>query len=182
MISKFARWAGVASESRHDQARGTLITRPSTRYAVIASTATLMSRILGSLLTTVLIPCLQNVILMLIDHPPNRTQFSRRETVIRSELDRIQPELAGFPLTPDVDVNGFITIETVKEEPVWTRYAPYPRHSTPPGRRRSARFHSVPRLSFLVSHPTSRITRVAWSAAERHGGVHALVRHQPPTA
>jgi hypothetical protein len=91
-----------------------------------------MSRILGSLLTTVLIPCLQNEILMLLDHPPNPAQFPRRETVIPSELDRIQPELAGFPFAPDVDVNGFITIETVKEKPVWTRNTPYPRHSTPP--------------------------------------------------
>jgi hypothetical protein len=146
MISKFARWAGVASEGRHDHARGTLITRPSTRYAVIASIAILMSRILGSLLTTVLMPCLQNEILVLFNHPPNPAQFPRRETVISSKLDRIQPELAGLPFTPDVDVTGFITIETVKEKPVRTRNAPYPRHSTPPadeGLRYSTFYHGL---------------------------------------
>jgi hypothetical protein len=35
MRRKFARWTGVASDNRQDQASGTLMTRPSTRSAMI---------------------------------------------------------------------------------------------------------------------------------------------------
>jgi len=38
--SQLARCVGVASDNRHDHASGTLITRPSTRYAVIVSSLT----------------------------------------------------------------------------------------------------------------------------------------------
>src|SRR5260370_23086175 len=58
MISKRLRCAGVALASRHDHARGTFTMRPSARCATIESSVTLMVTIRGSLLTTVLIPCL----------------------------------------------------------------------------------------------------------------------------
>src|SRR5437867_647544 len=60
MISYFARWAGLAAASLHDQASGTLMTRPSARWAVILSSVTSTRLILASLLAAVLIPCLQN--------------------------------------------------------------------------------------------------------------------------
>lgn len=37
---QFARWSGVASDSRHDQASGTLIVRPSASSAMILSSVT----------------------------------------------------------------------------------------------------------------------------------------------
>ncbi len=50
MISKLFRCSGVASDKRHDHASGTLITRPSTRKAVIVSSVTWMFLISGSML------------------------------------------------------------------------------------------------------------------------------------
>src|SRR5437870_8671167 len=62
---KLARWAGVASERRHDQARGTLMTRPSARDATISSFVTRTSRIRGSAPAAVVIPCLHDLLVML---------------------------------------------------------------------------------------------------------------------
>src|SRR5213594_4590687 len=56
----FRRWAGLAAASLHDQASGTLMTRPSARWAVILSSVTSTRLILAPLLAAVLIPCLQN--------------------------------------------------------------------------------------------------------------------------
>jgi len=44
--SKLLRWAGVASDKRHDQAKGTLMTRPSARCATIESSV-ICSSMLG---------------------------------------------------------------------------------------------------------------------------------------
>src|SRR5438552_2485795 len=62
---KLARCAGVASESRHDQARGTLMTRPSARHATISSLVTRTSRMRGSGPAAVLIPRLHDLLVML---------------------------------------------------------------------------------------------------------------------
>ena len=98
MISKFARSAGVASESLHDHASGTLMMRPSTRKAVMASPVTFMSQMRASALTAVLMPCLHDEIIMLFYQSPDRIQLAGRKTVIRREFDWIEPELARLPL------------------------------------------------------------------------------------
>lgn len=58
-ISKFERCSGIATESRQDHARGTLIVRPSTSRAVIDSSVTDTLCIRESDRTTVLMPNLQ---------------------------------------------------------------------------------------------------------------------------
>lgn len=48
LLDFFGVGAGVASDNLHDHARGTLIVRPSTRFAVIVYSVTLTSLILIS--------------------------------------------------------------------------------------------------------------------------------------
>src|SRR3989304_1133117 len=100
MSRQFARWAGVASESRHDHASGTLITRPSTRWAVIVSSVTSTRAIRDSTLTAVLIPCLDDRRFVLNDQAANLIQFSRAEPIIPRELDRCQPEFGVLAVAP----------------------------------------------------------------------------------
>src|SRR5215813_2147586 len=104
MSRKRARCLGVASERRHDHARGTLMTRPSARRATISSAVIRTCWMRGSVLTAVLMPCLQNGCVMGPDQAPDRIQFSSAEAVATSEFDRLQPELAGAPLSLDVHV------------------------------------------------------------------------------
>jgi hypothetical protein len=82
MIWYRALCVGDASERRHDHANGTLITLPSTKYAVIVSDVIVISRIRASTLTTVLIPCLHNLIEMDLDPATNIVQFLRGKTLI----------------------------------------------------------------------------------------------------
>ena len=77
MRRQFARWAGVASERRHDHASGTLITRPSTKWAVIESSVTSTRAIRDSTLTAVLIPSLDDDRLVLDDMTTDVVQLSR---------------------------------------------------------------------------------------------------------
>ena len=56
MNSKLLRWADVASDSRHDQAKGTLMVRPSARWATIESSVTCISMMRGVSLTRTRIP------------------------------------------------------------------------------------------------------------------------------
>jgi hypothetical protein len=51
---KWVRCVGVASNNRQDHTSGTLITRPSTRYAMMVSDVTLTFRIRDSVLATML--------------------------------------------------------------------------------------------------------------------------------
>jgi hypothetical protein len=70
MNSKFPRCSGVASDKRHDQAKGTLMTRPSARCATIESSVICISMMRGVSLTTVFIP--------LELYAGNRTDVNRR--------------------------------------------------------------------------------------------------------
>src|SRR5437867_7361729 len=106
MIRKCARCDGVASERRHDHTRGTLITRPSTRCATISSLVTRTSRIRGSLLTTVLMPCLQNHASLFFDKVADHVQLSCPEAVVPRERHRLQPELTRPSLALSVNVRG----------------------------------------------------------------------------
>jgi hypothetical protein len=77
IISKFCRCSGVAFDRRQDHASGTLIVRPSARWAVIRSSATSTAVIRGSLLATMVIPSPRDVIQMVEKDRPNAIQFSR---------------------------------------------------------------------------------------------------------
>src|SRR2546430_13025384 len=82
MSCQFARWSDVASDSRHDHASGTLMTRPSIRCAVIISSVTSMLAIRGSTLTAVLMPYLGDPLFMIDDQTTNLIQFPRAETMV----------------------------------------------------------------------------------------------------
>ena len=76
----FARCAGMASESRHDHASGTLITRPSARWAVIVSSDTSTRAILVSVLTAVLMPSLNDGRLIVDNYPSTLVEFPGSES------------------------------------------------------------------------------------------------------
>src|SRR2546426_12073733 len=119
----FARCFGVASDSRQDQARGTLMTRPSTRCAIISSSVSRTSWMRGSLLAAVFMPCLQNLAALRSDDSANRVQFVGAEAVTSGQLDRFEPELAGTALSLHVYVRRFIAVEAREEEPIRPRDA-----------------------------------------------------------
>jgi hypothetical protein len=77
MISKFLRCFGVASNKRHDHAKGTLMVRPSASCAHIARSVTFTETIRGSLTAAVLIPCPRNLIKVIEDGSSDAIQFFR---------------------------------------------------------------------------------------------------------
>jgi hypothetical protein len=77
IVSKFWRCSGVAFDRRQDHASGTLIVRPSARWAVIRSSVTSTAVIRESLLATMVMPCLHAAIQMVENDRPNAVQFSR---------------------------------------------------------------------------------------------------------
>src|SRR5438874_4439440 len=113
---KLARWAGVASESRQDQARGTLITRPSARYATISSVVTRTSRIRGSAPAAVVMPRLHDLLLMLSNDLADPSQLVCCKPMVPREHQRAQPELAGAAVSLHVDVGRLVAIEAREEE------------------------------------------------------------------
>src|SRR5207249_2558517 len=115
---KLARWAGVASESRQDQARGTLITRPSARYATISSFVTRTSRIRGSAPAAVVMPRLHDLLLMLSNDLADPSQLVCCKPMVPREHQRAQPELAGAAVSLHVDVGRLVAIEAREEEPI----------------------------------------------------------------
>ena len=143
--SQFARCAGVASDSRHDHASGTLITRPSTRWAVIVSSLTSTWSIRDSTLTAVFIPGLYNQRFVHHNETTNLVEFSWTESMIPRQFDRRQPEFGVLPIAADMDVHGLVAIKTVEEEPVRPRNAGNPWHS--------ARLHA--RSSQALANPPS---------------------------
>src|SRR5437660_5128152 len=77
IISKCCRCSGVALAKRHDHTSGTLMVRPSARCAVIRSSVTSTERIRGSLLATMVMPCLQETRQVLHNKGTNPVQFVR---------------------------------------------------------------------------------------------------------
>jgi hypothetical protein len=63
-------------------------------------------------------PGLDDERFILDDYPPNFIELTRTESPIPSQNDWTQPKLRFVPLSTNVHVNGFSTIEAVKEEPV----------------------------------------------------------------
>src|SRR5688572_18196432 len=129
MISYRARWAGLAAASLHDQASGTLITRPSPRCAVIASSVTSTRSILAPPLAAVLIPRLQYPGPMVFNIRPDDVQLPARESVIQGQRDRLEPELAHHPLAADVHVPRLPAVEAVEKEPIRARDSGNARHA-----------------------------------------------------
>ena len=115
---QLARWAGVASDSRHDHARGTLITRPSTKCAVIVSSVTSTRAIRDSTLTAVFMPCLDDRRFVFDDKPTDLIQLARTEPMVPCQCRGRQPKLCVLPITSQVDVHGFVAVETIEEEPI----------------------------------------------------------------
>ena len=117
------RWrcSGVASDSRHDHARGTLMLRPSVRCAVIRSsvTSTVLARGSRSGLATVLTPRLQHLAPELKHDPPNRRKVVTGETLAANALEGIQPYLTACSIALDVDVRSLVAVEAVEIEPKW---------------------------------------------------------------
>src|SRR5437870_5930841 len=117
---KLARWGGVASESRHDQARGTLMTRPSARHATISSLVTRTSRMRGSGPAAVLMPRLHDLLVMLSNDLADPSQLVSCKPVVAREHQRLQPELARAPVSLHMDVGGSLQSKLVKKN----RYGP----------------------------------------------------------
>jgi hypothetical protein len=66
----------------------------------------------------VLIPCLNDDLFVFQNHVPNLVEFTRAEPMIPRKVDRCQPKLAVLLIAPNVNVSGFVAVETIKEEPV----------------------------------------------------------------
>src|SRR2546427_8987151 len=119
---KLARWGGVASESRQDQARGTLMTRPSARCATISSFVTRTSRIRGSPPTAVVIPRLHDLLVMLSNDLAYPSQLVCCKPMVPREHQRVEPELAGVPIWLHEDGGRLVAIEGGEEGPMRSGY------------------------------------------------------------
>jgi len=84
----------------------------------MVSEVTLTSRIRGSVLATVLMPCLRNDIAMSFDQSPYHIQLPGSEAVVCCKLNGLKPELTRLPFPPDVDVNRLVAVKAIKEEPI----------------------------------------------------------------
>jgi hypothetical protein len=65
------------------------------------------------------IPCLHDPVPVSRDDPTNGVQFFRRETLIPCQGQGLNPEFADHPFPLNMHVHSFVTVEAVKEEPVW---------------------------------------------------------------
>ena len=84
---------------------------------------------LSSVLTAVVMPCLQNRCAMSGDQPTNGIQLSSAKTVAACQLDRFEPKLAGAVLSLDVHVRGIVAVEAGEEKPIRPGDALDPWHS-----------------------------------------------------
>jgi len=69
----------------------------------------------------VLIPCLSDDLFVRDNQAPNIVGFPSAEPMIPRERHRCQPELAMLAVAANVNVNGFVAIETIEEKPVRSR-------------------------------------------------------------
>src|SRR5437867_10360827 len=96
---------------------------PSASCAVIMSSDTSTALILASVLTTVLMPRLQDLGQVLVNIHPNLRELPRGEPVVLRERYRLEPELAHHSLTTSVNVRGFVAVEAVEIEAIRPRDA-----------------------------------------------------------
>ena len=78
-----------------------------------SATDTVFTR--GSMLIAALMPCLNDLDPVGTNLIPDGSEFVRRKTMVRAQFDGLQPESAHHPLSAHMDVQGFITVEAVKE-------------------------------------------------------------------
>src|SRR3972149_5962689 len=114
MISKFFLCTGVASVNRHDQTNGTLIVRPSIKWAMIESSVTSIFLILVSSLTTVFMPGLNYLVMVSINQGTDSIQLRRRIAIVLTESRRVKPEFTDHSLALHMDVNRLSAIKTVE--------------------------------------------------------------------
>jgi hypothetical protein len=98
------------------------------------SAVTLTSRIRASVLAIMLMPRLDNDVVIGFNQSPDHVQLPGREAVVCRQFDRVKPEFASSLFAsslfaPDVYVHRLITIEAVEEEPVRSRDVFDSRHS-----------------------------------------------------
>src|SRR5262249_47833941 len=118
IISKCCRCSGVASDKRPDQGGGSRMVRPSARCAVMRSSVISTVRIRGSLLATVVMPCLQDTPQGLQNQGANPIQFAWRKAMIGTQCDRSQPKFTHHTLTAHMDMRRFMAIKAVEEQAV----------------------------------------------------------------
>jgi hypothetical protein len=68
-------------------------------------------------------PSLDNASFILHNYVPDLVELPRAEASIPRQNDGIEPELRLIPLTANVNVRRFGTIEAVEEQPVRSRNA-----------------------------------------------------------
>jgi len=85
------------------------------------SEVTLMLRIRGSVLTTMFMPRLNDDLIISRNQPPNQVQLPRVKAMITGKLYGFQPKFTVSSLAPYMDVDRFVAIEAVEEEPEWSR-------------------------------------------------------------
>jgi len=85
------------------------------------SEVTLMSRIRGSVLTTMFMPRFNDDLIVSRNQPPDDVQLPRIKAMIVGKLYGFQPKFAVSSLAPYMNVDRFIAIEAVEEKPVWPR-------------------------------------------------------------
>ena len=108
----------AALESRHDQASGTLMTRPSVRLAVMRLSVTSMLVIRGSLPAAVFIPSLIDESQIVKDELADSIQLLSAKPIVRRQHDRIEPELTRLSLPLGVNMPRFLAVEAVEEESI----------------------------------------------------------------
>src|SRR5574341_2517127 len=93
---------------------------------------------------------------MSVEKPADGIDVGSTEAVVASQLERVEPELAGGVVSLDVHMRRFVAVEAREEHPVWARDALDPWHS------------GISSLSARSSYPASiRITQAAerWRSA-----------------
>jgi len=66
---------------------------------------------------------------LLADETTDFSQFFRRETIICTQIQGVQPELTNQLIPLDMDVFRFIAVKAKKEKSVWARDSLYRRHN-----------------------------------------------------
>src|SRR5438105_857729 len=110
----------VAWVSRGNQRSGTEIVRPSDKSTVTVSlvTRTWVARTAAPLAVEELIPCLQEMKLMLLDKRLNTFEFFAIESPMALQPNWIKPEFRLIVIALNVDVRRLAAITRVKEKPV----------------------------------------------------------------
>jgi hypothetical protein len=71
----------------------------------------------------VFIPCLDDGFLVIHDETTDLVELSWAESMIPRKFGRHQPELGVVSISPNVDVDGLVAVETVEKQPVPPRDA-----------------------------------------------------------